>query len=55
MIGNVWEWTQDWWVVEHSKDPKTNPVSLGKYGRYLQVLELNAFCRCIFDPITIFQ
>lgn len=21
MIGNVWEWTQDWWTVQHATDP----------------------------------
>lgn len=26
MIGNVWEWTQDWWTVRHSNQPATNPV-----------------------------
>ena len=28
IVGNVWEWTQDWWVTEHSPEPKTNPVSV---------------------------
>ncbi|KAK3803123.1 hypothetical protein RRG08_028042 [Elysia crispata] len=26
IVGNVWEWTQDWWVTEHSPEPKTNPT-----------------------------
>ena len=26
MIGNAWEWTQDWWEVKHTDSPKTNPV-----------------------------
>lgn len=25
IIGNVWEWTSDWWVTRHSKEPQTNP------------------------------
>ncbi|KAL5014398.1 hypothetical protein ScPMuIL_008668 [Solemya velum] len=25
IIGNVWEWTQDWWDVRHSPDFKENP------------------------------
>ncbi|XP_076344665.1 formylglycine-generating enzyme isoform X2 [Tachypleus tridentatus] len=24
MLGNVWEWTQDWWTVYHSPEPKEN-------------------------------
>ena len=27
MIGNVWEWTQDWWDIKHDATAKTNPVS----------------------------
>ncbi|KAJ8302401.1 hypothetical protein KUTeg_021388 [Tegillarca granosa] len=25
IIGNAWEWTQDWWDVRHTKDFKDNP------------------------------
>jgi formylglycine-generating enzyme len=25
MIGNVWEWTEDWWGVEHSPERASNP------------------------------
>ncbi|CAN7937620.1 unnamed protein product [Ixodes hexagonus] len=25
IIGNVWEWTSDWWVTQHSKEHQTNP------------------------------
>lgn len=26
MIGNVWEWTQDWWTIRHTREPLVNPV-----------------------------
>ncbi|XP_014601602.1 PREDICTED: sulfatase-modifying factor 1 isoform X1 [Polistes canadensis] len=25
MVGNVWEWTSDWWFTKHSSDQQTNP------------------------------
>lgn len=25
IIGNVWEWTSDWWTTRHSQDPLDNP------------------------------
>ncbi|KAB7506718.1 Sulfatase-modifying factor 1 [Armadillidium nasatum] len=25
IIGNVWEWTQDWWTIRHSSDFQKNP------------------------------
>jgi len=32
MIGNVWEWTQDWWSINHSSEPQFDPKgpSFGK-------------------------
>lgn len=27
IIGNVWEWTQDWWETKFTPTPKKNPVS----------------------------
>lgn len=26
MIGNVWEWTQDYWTIRHSQEPSVNPT-----------------------------
>lgn len=26
MVGNVWEWTMDWWQVQHDNDLLQNPV-----------------------------
>ena len=26
MVGNVWEWVEDWWSVTHSGQPATNPT-----------------------------
>lgn len=26
MVGNVWEWVEDWWTVQHSAEPQQNPV-----------------------------
>lgn len=28
MIGNLWEWTNDFWATEHSKELQKNPVCL---------------------------
>ncbi|CAG2118781.1 unnamed protein product [Medioppia subpectinata] len=25
IVGNVWEWTADWWTVKHSNEPSVNP------------------------------
>lgn len=25
IVGNVWEWTSDWWAVNHSKESSVNP------------------------------
>lgn len=26
IVGNVWEWTSDWWQIDHSKNPSKDPV-----------------------------
>lgn len=26
MLGNVWEWTHDWWTIRHSVHYQENPV-----------------------------
>lgn len=28
IVGNVWEWTADWWLTRHSQGRQTNPVSI---------------------------
>ena len=30
MLGNVWEWTQDWWTIRHSTHFQENPVRATK-------------------------
>lgn len=30
MVGNVWEWTSDFWTINHSSKLQTNPVSYVK-------------------------
>jgi len=26
MIGNVWEWVQDWWAIDHPTELTVNPT-----------------------------
>ncbi|XP_011706647.1 PREDICTED: sulfatase-modifying factor 1 isoform X3 [Wasmannia auropunctata] len=26
IVGNVWEWTADWWITKHSHDRHINPI-----------------------------
>lgn len=28
IVGNVWEWTEDWWTTKHSPEFRDNPVSI---------------------------
>jgi len=28
IVGNVWEWTADWWMTNHLHDRQTNPVHI---------------------------
>lgn len=28
MVGNVWEWTDDWWTREHVRDSIRSPILL---------------------------
>jgi len=28
IVGNVWEWTADWWITRHSQNRQTNPVGI---------------------------
>ena len=30
VLGNVWEWTQDWWTIRHSTHFQENPVRATK-------------------------
>lgn len=26
IVGNVWEWTEDWWITRHTQQLQVNPV-----------------------------
>ena len=60
LLGNVWEWVDDWWTTEHSTKHRVNPrgpkagqekVKKGKQCFYLEILNLInyssiSFIRC---------
>uniref|UniRef100_A0A8C3CS18 Sulfatase modifying factor 1 n=1 Tax=Cairina moschata TaxID=8855 RepID=A0A8C3CS18_CAIMO len=36
IVGNAWEWTSDWWAVQHSAEEAHNPVSILLASREVQ-------------------
>ena len=51
MVGNVWEWTSDWWTIRHNalvlhKDPtgtKDNYVVVSTYHTNILISEVKYF------------
>lgn len=32
IVGNVWEWTADWWITRHSSDPQINLIGQSSHN-----------------------
>ena len=54
IIGNVWEWTQDWWETQHVPDYKDNPVCIrGVTIHFFHKRYVSRYLICITICITI--
>lgn len=50
MLGNVWEWTQDWWTIRHSVHYQENPVRASKNGLFSQTSYMDVIPECKLVP-----
>lgn len=51
MVGNVWEWTNDFWSVHHSQNFSVKPVSF--IFKHISIDELNYTNQFVYFRVVL--